>query len=567
MNRRPTLWHLDESHEHSLDTVRKSKRSRWFVGTSPEITPTTPSIDSAAIRSNSAGSGNTTQEELDDSARCDDSVHSEQSDIRSTASLSPSSPATSAVATRESDLTASTERMDSPASSPSLSENRLVRRSSQERQRLLQMISDFNVHRQGRLGEIEIRDGEEGEIIFEGVLRVYWGVKKPIFLSSEKIEDLSPQRRRRSKNILAADLKKMSGGKRTWSQSAGARRRIGTGGAPALGRSETVEEQEAAAAQPRARSLPDATSVLGDDAAPMSQAAAADGKHRRRATVGTATVVAMSSKGQPSRLTPTPENTELEVSKRHQTVSAGTPPTARVAITLGSTGNGTAEENAASAKVEFRRSSEPMLPKETELASTARKAKVQRSVSTQEGKWQVLVDRVNRRAKRTSYHAAVEDKNASVLDPFIPPRGSMSNVCIDSEATTVEVIRALLRKVNAIDEPARFAVFAVKDNGEVKRLRDDESPLYRRLHLGPKEDLAKLWIMEARDTDSVSLSADVAQFYNMSMPFLQTLVERYQEEEDRAEEKIRERFLSERECLIEMIEEMEALDNGIGSLV
>ena len=136
-------------------------------------------------------------------------------------------------------------------------------------------------------------------------------------------------------------------------------------------------------------------------------------------------------------------------------------------------------------------------------------------------------------------------------------------------ALFAQVIRGLLRKVNAIDEPSRFALFVVKDNGEVKQIMNDDSPMQRRLQLGPKEDLAKLWIMEATEAAAVSLSADVAQYYNLSMPFLHSLVERFKEEEERLIQKVREKYVLEREFITELIEviEGEEEDEDGGSLV
>lgn len=153
--------------------------------------------------------------------------------------------------------------------------------------------------------------------------------------------------------------------------------------------------------------------------------------------------------------------------------------------------------------------------------------------------------------------------------PFgVPECGQILFIC---SFLWLQVIFDVLRKVNAIDEPSRFALFVVKDSGEVRRLRDDESPLYKRLQLGPKEDLAKLWIMEATETASVSLSAEVAQYYNLSMAFLQKIVERFEEEEERLVSQVRQKFNLEREVIIELLDVMEAdvdePDGDGGSLV
>lgn len=119
-----------------------------------------------------------------------------------------------------------------------------------DRNRLMKLINDFNLHRAGRLGEIEVRDEDE-QLVFEGVLRIYWGVKKPIVLASGEMGDLSPQRRRRSGNVVASDLSKYS---RRWSQSATKRNTVSAvGGEPPRAASSASKAAQRAASRAAAK--------------------------------------------------------------------------------------------------------------------------------------------------------------------------------------------------------------------------------------------------------------------------------------------------------------------------
>lgn len=54
--------------------------------------------------------------------------------------------------------------------------------SAPNQQRLNQLISDFNIHQRGRLCELKLRDGGAE---FEGMVRIYWGLKRPILLTND----------------------------------------------------------------------------------------------------------------------------------------------------------------------------------------------------------------------------------------------------------------------------------------------------------------------------------------------------------------------------------------------
>lgn len=72
---------------------------------------------------------------------------------------------------------------------------------------------------------------------------------------------------------------------------------------------------------------------------------------------------------------------------------------------------------------------------------------------------------------------------------------------------------------------------------EQRRLRDDEYPLEVRVLLGPHEDVARLFLMDARSTQEIS--SEVAQFLNLSIAECRNILERYQDEEEKEAKRIR----------------------------
>ena len=121
----------------------------------------------------------------------------------------------------------------------------------------------------------------------------------------------------------------------------------------------------------------------------------------------------------------------------------------------------------------------------------------------------------------------------------------------------LQIVEALLHKINALDEPTLFTLFVVRDSGEVTRCADEDHPLLVRLILGPREDLAKLFIMERDNEDDVVLSHEAAQYYHIAMPFLEQLVARFDREEEREIAKLREIYAHKKKTLRRKIEEAE----------
>lgn len=137
---------------------------------------------------------------------------------------------------------------------------------------------------------------------------------------------------------------------------------------------------------------------------------------------------------------------------------------------------------------------------------------------------------------------------------FTPPHGSQMSVWVTSLVSTTEVINNLLEKYKVDCQPDNFALFVVRDNGEQRRLKEDEYPLLVRVMLGPHEDVTKLFLMDAHNTEEIS--SDVAQFLNLSIAECQNILKYYEEEEERQAKRIRIKFREMRKRIKERMEEL-----------
>uniref|UniRef100_A0A2M3Z2F7 Putative ras gtpase effector rassf2 n=1 Tax=Anopheles braziliensis TaxID=58242 RepID=A0A2M3Z2F7_9DIPT len=137
---------------------------------------------------------------------------------------------------------------------------------------------------------------------------------------------------------------------------------------------------------------------------------------------------------------------------------------------------------------------------------------------------------------------------------FTPPYGSQMNVWVSSLVSTQEVINLLLEKYKVESKAENFALFVVRDNGEQKKLRDDDYPLVTRVVLGPHEDIARIFLMDGQQTPEIS--SEVAQFLNLSIPECRAILDRYHEEEQRELHRIRFRYAELRKRINQRMESL-----------
>lgn len=77
------------------------------------------------------------------------------------------------------------------------------------------------------------------------------------------------------------------------------------------------------------------------------------------------------------------------------------------------------------------------------------------------------------------------------------------SVWVTSLVNTQDVINLLLEKYKVESRSENFALYIVRDNGELKRLKDDEYPLIARVMLGPHEDVSRLFLMDSQSTTEI----------------------------------------------------------------
>jgi len=129
---------------------------------------------------------------------------------------------------------------------------------------------------------------------------------------------------------------------------------------------------------------------------------------------------------------------------------------------------------------------------------------------------------------------------------FTPDRGTVTSVWLTSLVNTTEVINQLLDKFKVTNKPQEFAMFIVRDNGECKRIGNSEYPLLAKLLLGPNEDAARVFILNKNRKE---VSCEVAQYLNFSNVELQLFLKKFEEEEEKEIERVKERFESARKYI------------------
>ncbi|XP_044742219.1 uncharacterized protein LOC123303479 [Chrysoperla carnea] len=153
--------------------------------------------------------------------------------------------------------------------------------------------------------------------------------------------------------------------------------------------------------------------------------------------------------------------------------------------------------------------------------------------------------------RRCSINGHFYDRETSI---FTPPHGSQMSVWVTSLVNTQEVINLMLEKYKVDSDPENFALFVVRDNGEQRRLKDDEYPLLVRVLLGPHEDVAKLFIFDRHNSDEVS--SEVAQFLNLSVVECRAILQQYRVQEEREIQRIISKYQETKKRIKQRMEEL-----------
>ncbi|XP_047144946.2 ras association domain-containing protein 4 isoform X2 [Hydra vulgaris] len=136
---------------------------------------------------------------------------------------------------------------------------------------------------------------------------------------------------------------------------------------------------------------------------------------------------------------------------------------------------------------------------------------------------------------------------------FIPPYGTPTTLRITNHVRAPQLIDMLFKKFQITDERKKYTLFTLFESGGQRRITPDAYPLLTRLHLGPCEDVAKIFIMESADQTDIPL--EVAQYINFSNQVLDTFIKKFYEEEEREVYKIKEKYEEYRSLLIKRLSE------------
>lgn len=77
------------------------------------------------------------------------------------------------------------------------------------------------------------------------------------------------------------------------------------------------------------------------------------------------------------------------------------------------------------------------------------------------------------------------------------------SVYATSLLTTQEIVNLVMDKYRVESKADNFSLFIVRDNGEQKKLSNEDFPLLTRVLMGPHEDVARLFLMDAQETPEI----------------------------------------------------------------
>jgi hypothetical protein len=162
-----------------------------------------------------------------------------------------------------------------------------------------------------------------------------------------------------------------------------------------------------------------------------------------------------------------------------------------------------------------------------------------------------------RKIARQKRKEEAKDEGKLVKRLFTPPQDSSTNLRLSSTIRTNDVVQMLLSKFKAENDSSLYGLFVVHDSGAQEPLSEKHCPLMVRLKLGPSEDIAKLYIMEKSDARAAQISAEVAEWIKFSVTELELFCKKYEEEERKETEKVIGRFLPWKDLIWEQLHELE----------
>ncbi|XP_051821500.1 ras association domain-containing protein 6 isoform X2 [Antechinus flavipes] len=101
------------------------------------------------------------------------------------------------------------------------------------------------------------------------------------------------------------------------------------------------------------------------------------------------------------------------------------------------------------------------------------------------------------------------------------------------------------------NNPQDFALYIIYATGEKRRLKKTDIPLLERLLQGPSQKNARIFLM---DQDAEEISSDVAEYIHCHLSFLESILQRLNEEEAREIKKITTKFKTEKAFILKHLQ-------------
>uniref|UniRef100_A0A8C6TEU1 Ras association domain family member 1 n=1 Tax=Neogobius melanostomus TaxID=47308 RepID=A0A8C6TEU1_9GOBI len=154
----------------------------------------------------------------------------------------------------------------------------------------------------------------------------------------------------------------------------------------------------------------------------------------------------------------------------------------------------------------------------------------------------------------THQHHGQWDNRMRRRTSFYLPKDTAKHLHISSQTKVQEVIVALLNKFTVVDNPAKFALFERSERQNqvyVRKLSQDEQPLYLRLCAGPSEKVLSL-VLKENETGDVNWDA-------FSFPELCNFLRILQREEEEYVRQIVKRYALARDKMMQAITKFKSL--------
>ncbi|XP_042876250.1 ras association domain-containing protein 4-like [Penaeus japonicus] len=415
-----------------------------------------------------------------------------------------------------------------------------------KRSHLEARLKAYNQYYEGKPGELKSREAN-GRVILEGVLKIYWGVRNVIHLKEEDDQRTIAVRRRSGVNPEAFYPDSDDEDSFLWrDESPNGWRTPQSPGTPVISKGTTFARSNSDRSSSGMDNSGSSSPVILNTCSPEDEGVGSlkgTGHTEGRDSASCSAVVSESnSKDSEGKPVKSPSSEDVNGAKNSQVPST---PLGKEAVSEPDGSNDLpSPRNGLTPSKEGGDSSVPEVKEATDLNASSDSQTPSKKTPVKTGSTAIR-RRPGRRMDKTKLKRRCSINGHFYLretSSFTPPHGSPCSVWVTSLITTEEVLNMLLEKYRVEMSSRNFALFVIKDNGERRRIRDDEYPLITRVMLGPHEEVARFFIVDAHQTDEIS--PQVAQFLNLSLAECRAILLQYEQEEMRNIIAVRQKYES-----------------------